>query len=65
MKKILEEIQSGKFVEEFLGGNKEGLTRLKELRAQAAAHPIEKVGQDLRGMMPWIGKNRLVDKNKN
>ena len=65
MKKILEEMQSGKFVEEFLGGNKEGLTRLKELRAQAAAHPIEKVGQDLRGMMPWIGKNRLVDKNKN
>lgn len=65
MKKILEEIQSGKFVEEFLGGNKEGLTKLKELRAQAAQHPIEKVGEDLRGMMPWIGKNQLVDKSKN
>ncbi len=65
MKKILDEIQSGAFVEEFLGGNKEGLTRLKELRAAAAAHPIEKVGNDLRGMMPWIGKNKLVDKAKN
>ena len=65
MKKILEEIQSGKFVEEFLGGNKEGLTKLKELRAAAAAHPIEKVGDDLRSMMPWIGKNKLVDKSKN
>ncbi len=65
MKKILEEIQSGKFVEEFLGGNKEGLTKLKELRAAAAVHPIEKVGNDLRGMMPWIGKNQLVDKSKN
>jgi len=65
MKKILEEIQSGKFVEEFLGGNKEGLTKLKELRAKAAEHPIEKVGEDLRGMMPWIGKNKLVDKSKN
>ena len=65
MKKILEEIQSGKFVEEFLGGNKEGLTKLKELRAAAAAHPIEKVGNDLRDMMPWIGKNQLVDKSKN
>lgn len=65
MKKILKEIQSGEFVEEFLGGNKEGLTRLKELRAAAAAHPIEKVGNDLRAMMPWIGKNKLVDKDKN
>lgn len=65
MKKILEEIQSGKFVEEFLGGNKEGLTRLKDLRAKAATHPIEKVGEELRTMMPWIGKNKLVDKNKN
>ena len=65
MKKILEEIQSGKFVQEFMGGNKEGLERLKELRANAAKHPIEKVGDRLRSMMPWIGKNKLVDKNRN
>lgn len=60
MKKILTEIQSGKFVEEFMGGNKEGINRLKELRASEALHPIEKVGKELRDMMPWIGKNKLV-----
>jgi ketol-acid reductoisomerase len=60
MKKILQEIQSGKFVEEFMGGNKEGINRLKELRASEAKHDIEKVGKELRDMMPWIGKNKLV-----
>ncbi len=61
MKKILEEIQSGKFVEEFMGGNKEGLNRLKEIREAEAEHDIEKVGKELRDMMPWIGKNKLVN----
>ena len=65
MKRILEDIQSGKFVETFMGGNKEGLNRLKEMREAEANHPIEKVGERLRGMMPWIGKNKLVDKEKN
>ena len=65
MKKILTEIQTGKFAQEFMGGNKEGLQRLKELREAEAKHPIEKVGDRLRGMMPWIGKNKLVDKSKN
>ena len=65
MKKILSEIQSGQFVKEFMGGNKEGLERLKELRAQEAQHPIEKIGDQLRAMMPWIGKNKLVDKSRN
>jgi len=65
MKKILEEIQSGQFVEEFMGGNKEGLTRLKEIREREAQHDIEVVGNKLRAMMPWIGKNKLVDKDKN
>ncbi len=65
MKKILSEIQSGQFVQEFMGGNKEGLERLKELRAQEAQHPIEKIGDQLRAMMPWIGKNKLVDKSRN
>lgn len=65
MKRILEDIQSGKFVETFMGGNKEGLSRLVELREQEAQHDIEKVGDRLRGMMPWIGKNKLVDKAKN
>ncbi len=65
MKKILEEIQSGKFVQEFMGGNKEGLKRLKDMRAAEAVHDIEKVGANLRAMMPWIAKNKLVDKARN
>ncbi len=65
MKRILEDIQSGKFVETFMGGNKEGLSRLVEIREQEANHPIEKVGERLRTMMPWIGKGKLVDKEKN
>jgi ketol-acid reductoisomerase len=65
MKRILSEIQSGAFVKEFMGGNKEGLTRLKEMREFQARHPIEETGARLRGMMPWIARNRLVDKAKN
>jgi len=65
MKKILEEIQSGQFVQEFMGGNKEGLTRLVEIREREAKHDIEVVGDKLRSMMPWIGKNKLVDQDKN
>lgn len=65
MKRILEDIQSGKFVEQFMGGNKEGLNRLKEMREAEAKHPIEEVGANLRAMMPWIAKDKLVDKAKN
>ena len=65
MKKILAEIQSGEFVQEFMGGNKEGLARLPEIRAREAEHDIEVVGERLRSLMPWIGKNKLVDKDKN
>lgn len=65
MKDILTDIQTGKFVEDFMGGNKEGLERLKTLRAQSSNHPIEKVGDRLRSLMPWITKNKLVDKSKN
>ena len=38
---------------------------LKAARKAAAAHPIEKTGAELRAMMPWIGANKLVDKDKN
>jgi len=65
MKRILEDIQSGKFVQDFMGGNKEGLTRLVEIREKEAQHPIEETGAKLRAMMPWIAKNQLVDKDKN
>lgn len=51
MKKILSEIQSGAFVREWMGGNKEGLAALQDLRAADARHPAEEIGARLRAMM--------------
>lgn len=65
MKKILQEIQSGKFVEEFMNENKTGKKNFDALRAKGKTHQIEETGEKLRSMMPWIGKNKLVDKKNN
>jgi ketol-acid reductoisomerase len=65
MKKILSEIQSGQFVQEFMNENKTGKAKFNALRQQGNQHAIEEVGNKLRKMMPWIGKNKLVDVNKN
>ncbi|MDE0880748.1 MAG: ketol-acid reductoisomerase, partial [Sphingomonas bacterium] len=65
MKRVLDDIQSGRFVQKFVLDNRAGQPELKASRKRAAAHPIEKVGSELRAMMPWIGKNALVDKDKN
>ena len=65
MKKVLSEIQSGAFAKEWMQENHDGQPVFKALRRQAADHPIEEVGEQLRGMMPWITKNKLVDKGKN
>ncbi len=65
MKRILNEIQSGKFVEEFMNENKTGKKNFDSLRAKGKAHPIEETGEKLRSMMPWIGKNKLVNKAAN
>ena len=65
MKRVLADIQSGRFVKDFVLDNRAGQPELKASRKAAAAHPIEKVGAELRGMMPWIAKNQLVDKAKN
>jgi ketol-acid reductoisomerase len=65
MKRILDEIQSGKFSREWMLENRVGQTSFKTMRGRAAEHPIEAVGEKLRGMMPWIAKNKLVDKSKN
>jgi len=65
MKAILDDIQSGRFARDWVLENKAGQPSFKSMRAAAAAHPIEEVGERLRGMMPWIGKNRLVDKARN
>ncbi len=65
MKRILADIQSGRFVKNFVLDNRAGQPELKAARKAAAAHPIEQVGEKLRAMMPWIKANQLVDKAKN
>jgi ketol-acid reductoisomerase len=65
MKRVLADIQSGRFVKNFVLDNRAGQPELKAARKAAAAHPIEKVGSELRAMMPWIAKNKLVDQTKN
>ena len=65
MRGVLDDIQSGKFVQDWMMENKVGAPRFKAMRRRAAEHDIEKVGQKLRDMMPWITDNALVDKSKN
>jgi ketol-acid reductoisomerase len=63
MQKILGEIQSGDFAREWIAENENGRPNFDRMRKEAAAHPIEKVGAELRSMMPWIaaGKQRVQD----
>ncbi len=64
MKACLENIQSGKFAEDFFADRKAGGENMLETRrASEAKHPIEETGAQLRGMMPWIGKNKLVNED--
>jgi ketol-acid reductoisomerase len=65
MRKILREIQSGQYAKEFILENRAGAPMLLSQRRNLAAHPIEVVGERLRGMMPWIKKNKLVDQSRN
>ena len=65
MKRVLTDIQSGKFTRDWMLENRVNQTSFKATRARMAAHPIEKVGEQLRGMMPWIKEKALVDKAKN
>ena len=65
MKRVLTDIQSGKFTRDWMLENKVNQTSFKATRAKAASHQIEQVGATLRAMMPWIGANKLVDKAKN
>ena len=65
MKKVLSEIQSGQFAKEWVLENAAGQASFKAMRRRAAEHDIEKVGEKLRAMMPWIAQNRLVDRSKN
>jgi ketol-acid reductoisomerase len=65
MKRVLDDIQSGKFARDWVLENKAGQTSFKAIRARGENHPIEEVGKRLRAMMPWIAKNKLVDTAKN
>jgi ketol-acid reductoisomerase len=65
MKRILEEIQNGQFAKEFVSENQAGAPGIRARRRISQGHQIEEVGAKLRGMMPWIQENRLVDKEIN
>lgn len=65
MKEILKEIQTGEFAKEWILENKANRPVFNALTKQGENHPIEIVGEKLRGMMSWLGKNKIVDKSKN
>jgi ketol-acid reductoisomerase len=65
MKRILDDIQSGRFVRDFMAENQTGLATFKAARRRDSEHGIEAVGARLRDMMPWIAKNKLVDQARN
>jgi len=65
MKGMLAEIQSGKFADEWMTEYRCGMPHFRELRQEAEKHPIEEVGARLRGLMPWLASNRLVDRSRN
>jgi ketol-acid reductoisomerase len=65
MKRVLDDIQSGRFTRDWMAECGAGQPSFKATRRREAEHNIEEVGAQLRSMMPWIGKNKLVDKAKN
>src|SRR5713101_1687819 len=65
MKELLADIQSGKFANEWIGEYRAGLKNFKRMRAEGEQHPVEEVGRQLRSFMPWLGSERLVDRNRN
>ncbi|HEY3917965.1 MAG TPA: ketol-acid reductoisomerase [Stellaceae bacterium] len=65
MKRILDDIQSGRFARDWVLENAAGQASFKAMRRRGAEHPVEQIGAKLRAMMPWITQNRLVDKSRN
>jgi ketol-acid reductoisomerase len=65
MKRLLAAIQDGSFARTWIEENKSGRGKFLAMRKEHAAHQMEEVGEKLRSMMPWIAKNRLVDRDKN
>lgn len=65
MKRILQEIQCGQFAREWILENRANRPVFNALTRRGEGHPIEQVGARLRAMMPWLSKDKLVDKEKN
>ncbi|MCP3055113.1 ketol-acid reductoisomerase [Aurantimonas marianensis] len=65
MKRVLHDIQTGKFTSDWMQEYRAGGARFKGIRRMNDAHQIEEVGEKLRGMMPWIKSGALVDKARN
>ncbi|MGE3624161.1 MAG: ketol-acid reductoisomerase [Bdellovibrionales bacterium] len=65
MKRVLQDIQSGRFVRDWMLECQAGQPSFKAMRRNVSEHPIEKIGKKLRDMMPWIAKNKLVDRTVN
>ena len=65
MRRVLADIQSGRFARDWMLENKVNQSSFKATRRRLSEHPIEEIGAKLRAMMPWISKNALVDKTKN
>jgi ketol-acid reductoisomerase len=65
MKGVLAEIQSGAFAQEWMKEHRQGKPRFRQLERETQEHLIERVGASLREMMPWLAKDRLVDRTQN
>ena len=65
MKRVLDDIQSGRFARNWMLENKINQASFKAMRKKMSEHPIEEIGAKLRGMMPWIKEKALVDRSRN
>jgi ketol-acid reductoisomerase len=65
MKRLLADIQSGKFANEWIDEYRKGLKNFRRMREEGAKHPLEEVGARLRSFMPWLQSERLVDRSRN
>ena len=65
MRRALKRIQSGEYAKMFIQEGASNYPSMTARRRHNAAHPVEQIGTQLRSMMPWISKNKLVDADKN
>src|SRR5262249_6628785 len=65
MKRVLADIQTGRFARDWMLENRVNQANFKAMRKKMSEHPIEEIGVKLRGMMPWIKERALVDKTRN